>query len=99
VELQVRNGDEISTLRAGYLLACDGGRSQTREALGVPVDGKTLDERYMLVDLDVDNPRDYPYLAYFSDATEWMILVRQPHCWRFLYPLPLGVPEPSREEL
>jgi 3-(3-hydroxy-phenyl)propionate hydroxylase len=39
------------------------------------------------VDLDVTNPRDYPYLAYFSDPSEWMILVRQPHCWRFLFPL------------
>jgi 3-(3-hydroxy-phenyl)propionate hydroxylase len=50
------------------------------------------------VDLDVQNPRDYPYLAYFSDPQEWMILVRQPHCWRFLYPIAPGNPEPTQEE-
>ncbi len=50
------------------------------------------------VDLDVQNPRDYPYLAYFADPTEWMILVRQPHCWRFLFPFPADQPEPTREE-
>ncbi len=44
------------------------------------------------------NPRDYPYLAYFADPEEWMILVRQPHCWRFLYPLAAGVPEPTAAE-
>src|SRR5262245_38929644 len=38
----------------------------------------------------------YIYLAYFSDAREWMILVRHPHCWRFLFPLPFGQDEPSR---
>ena len=62
-----------------------------RGQLDIEVEGKSLDVRYMLVDVDVDldvaNPRDYPYLAYFSDPVEWMILVRQPHCWRFLFPL------------
>src|SRR6516162_2236008 len=74
-----------------YLLACDGGRSTVRAALEIPVTGESLDDRLSLVDvkadLDVQNPRDYPYLAYFSDPQEWMILVRQPHCWRFLFPL------------
>jgi 3-(3-hydroxy-phenyl)propionate hydroxylase len=91
------------TFEASYLLACDGGRSAVREQLGIEVEGTTLDERYSLVDLRVDldvvNPRDYPYLAYFGDPSEWMILVRQPHCWRFLFPLEAGRPEPSREEL
>ncbi|BDB26301.1 FAD-dependent monooxygenase [Cupriavidus sp. P-10] len=86
-----------------YLLACDGGRSTVRAQCGVPVDGVSLDVRYMLVDLKVDldvaNPRDYPYLAYFSDAQEWMILVRQPHCWRFLYPLAGDADEPTDEAL
>ncbi|MFC7550664.1 FAD-dependent monooxygenase [Plantactinospora sp. GCM10030261] len=91
------------TVAVRYLLGCDGGRSVVRERLGATVAGSTYDERYMLVDLKVDldiaNPRDYPYLAYFGDPTEWMILVRQPHCWRFLYPLPAGRPEPAPEEI
>ncbi len=100
-DVELRFGDR--TMKARYLLACDGGRSQVRESLGITVQGHTLEERYMLVDLKVDldmaNPRDYPYLAYFGDPDEWMILVRQPHCWRFLYPLGPGRPEPSRAEL
>ena len=103
IALRVSTPDGDRTIEAAYLLACDGGRSGVRQELGIKVSGRTLEERYMLVDLlvdlDVDNPRDYPYLAYFGDPEEWMILVRQPHCWRFLYPLPPGRPEPDRDEL
>lgn len=103
VELVLDTPDGERRVAARYLLACDGGRSQTREKLGITVEGHTLPQRYMLVDLEVDldvaNPRDYPYLAYFGDPSEWMILVRQPHCWRFLYPLEPGRPEPDRAEI
>ena len=90
-------------IEGSYLLACDGGRSTVRSLLDIPVDGTSLDISYMLVDLEVDldvaNARDYPYLAYFSDPEEWMILVRQPHCWRFLFPLAPGAAEPSPEAM
>lgn len=103
VTLQLSTPDGPTSFRASRLLACDGGRSVVREQLGITVEGHTLEQRYMLIDLkcdlDVGNPRDYPYLAYFGDPTEWMILVRQPHCWRFLFPLALGAAEPSQDEL
>ena len=88
-------------VEGSYLLACDGGRSTVRTQLDIPVEGVSHDVRYMLVDLKVDldiaNPRDYPYLAYFSDPQEWMILVRQPHCWRFLFPLPPDAEPPTND--
>lgn len=90
-------------VEGSYLIACDGGRSTVRGQLGVEVEGTSLDVRYMLVDIKVDldfsNPRDYPYLAYFADPQEWMILVRQPHCWRFLFPLAAGAVEATPAEL
>lgn len=95
--------DGLKEVEGSYLLACDGGRSTVRAQLGIEVAGISLDVRYMLVDIKVDldraNPRDYPYLAYFSDPQEWMILVRQPHCWRFLFPLAAGAEEATRDEL
>ncbi len=103
VEVQVEHDGEVRAERVRYLLGCDGGRSPIRDQLGITVEGHTLAERYMLVDiladLDVANPRDYPYLAYFGDPEEWMIIVRQPHCWRFLYPLHEGQSEPTPAEL
>jgi 3-(3-hydroxy-phenyl)propionate hydroxylase len=101
VEVECEGG--VETHEVSYLLACDGGRSQVREQLGIAVQGETLPEKYMLVDLKVDldvaSPRDYPYLAYFGDPVEWMILVRQPHCWRFLFPLIDDGAVPSAAEL
>lgn len=93
----------IREVQGSFLLACDGGRSTIRSNLGIQVEGESFDIRYMLVDikvdLDVSDQRDYPYLAYFSDPDEWMILVRQPHCWRFIFPLPPGAPEATPDEL
>jgi 3-(3-hydroxy-phenyl)propionate hydroxylase len=103
VELLLRTPEGEKTVRASYVVACDGGRSTVRRQLGIAVLGETLEERFMLVDLIVDldtaNPRDYPYLSYFGDPAEWMIVVRLPHCWRLLYPLPAGEPEPTNDEL
>ncbi|MBI3436064.1 MAG: FAD-dependent monooxygenase [Proteobacteria bacterium] len=103
VKLDIETPDGRRAFEACYLLACDGGRSTVREQLGVPVEGRSLPERFSLVDLkvdlDIENPRDYPYLAYFSDAREWMILVRQPECWRFLYPVFEGQREYTIGEL
>jgi 3-(3-hydroxy-phenyl)propionate hydroxylase len=103
VTLHLSTPDGPASAEAAYVLGCDGGRSTVRERLGVEVDGHTLEQRYMLVDLvcdlDVGNPRDYPYLAYFGDREEWMVLVRQPHCWRFVFPLAPGRSAPASDEL
>ena len=103
VVLHVETPDGPRDIEASHLLACDGGRSKIRDALGVKVVGETLPERYMLidvlVDLDVNNARDYPYLAYFADRSEWMVLIRQPDNWRFLFPLAAGAEPPDDEDL
>jgi 3-(3-hydroxy-phenyl)propionate hydroxylase len=103
VVLFVDTPDGRQEIEASHLLACDGGRSKVRDALGATVSGETLPERYMLidvvVDLDVANARDYPYLAYFADRSEWMVLIRQPDCWRFLFPLAQGQETPGAEDL
>jgi 3-(3-hydroxy-phenyl)propionate hydroxylase len=103
VVLDVETANGRRSVEGRYVLACDGGRSTVRRLLNIQTDGSTLEHLYLLidvkVDLDVANPRDYPYLAYFSDRTEWMILVRQPHCWRFLFPVAKDAPELTNEDL
>lgn len=103
VVLKLETPDGPKTTECCWMLACDGGRSTVRTALGIEAEGYSLDEKYALIDLkldlDIESPRDYPYLAYFSDPEQWMILVRHPQCWRFLYPLKPGQDSPSDEEL
>ena len=103
VRVKVQTAQGTVAIEASYLLGCDGGHSTVRDLLGFTVEGESMPERYALVDLELDldvaDRRDYPYLAYFSDPVEWMILVRHPHCWRFLFPLAPDVAEPSLDDL
>ena len=90
ISVQFQTPEGVRHIEGSYLLACDGGRSNVREQLDIPIVGKSLDVKYALVDIDVDldikNPRNYPYLSYFFDPQEWVIAVRQPHFWRFIFP-------------
>ncbi len=90
-------------VEGSYLLACDGGRSAIRGLLGITVEGVSHDARYMLVDFELDieagGARGYPYLSYFADPVEWMVLVRQPHCWRLVFPLAAGAGPTETDEL
>jgi 2-polyprenyl-6-methoxyphenol hydroxylase-like FAD-dependent oxidoreductase len=55
------------TLRAAYLVGCDGGRSTVRKALGIKLEGEALDEMAMLVaDVEIDG----------LDCSDW-------HIWPF----------------
>ena len=52
IEAELSTGE---TVRADYLIGCDGGRSTVRKVLGLRLEGETLDEKPMLVaDLDVE---------------------------------------------
>ena len=43
------------TVRADFLVGCDGGRSTARKALGLKLEGETIDEKPMLVaDVEID---------------------------------------------
>ncbi|MBI5395031.1 MAG: bifunctional 3-(3-hydroxy-phenyl)propionate/3-hydroxycinnamic acid hydroxylase [Verrucomicrobia bacterium] len=46
------------TVRADYVVACDGARSPTRERLGIPMPGFTYDNRWLVV--DGHEPREHP---------------------------------------
>ncbi|QIG54608.1 hypothetical protein G6N82_10970 [Altererythrobacter sp. BO-6] len=45
------------TVKADYIVGCDGGRSTVRKLLGLELLGKSLDDKTMIVaDLDIDGP-------------------------------------------
>ena len=47
------------TLRARYVVGCDGGRSATRRLMGVPFDGTTSPTRWLVVDI-ANDPLGHP---------------------------------------
>ncbi len=55
VEARLRHADDTQeTVRAQWLVGCDGASSQVRKAAGLPFDGETYEDVCMLADVEVD---------------------------------------------
>ena len=55
VTLSVRTQDGDCTVRALYVLACDGGSSATRERIGAALEGATFPQKWLVIDAVVPN--------------------------------------------
>ena len=91
--LTLRTGatDIAWTMRADWVVACDGGRSTIREALGLKLSGTTYEGRYVIVDIELDSARTTERLAYFdppSNPGSTVLVHKQPdNVWRIDYQL------------
>ena len=77
-------------IKASWLIAADGGRSRVREALGIPLEGFTWPERFLVASTPFDFAAALPGLcdvAYFADPEEWFFLLRVPGVWRAMFPV------------
>jgi 3-(3-hydroxy-phenyl)propionate hydroxylase len=78
-------------LNADWVLACDGGRSFVREALGLQLKGTTYEGRYVIVDIELKSDRPTERLAYFdplSNPGSTVLVHKQPdNVWRIDYQL------------
>ena len=88
VTATVRNGiGETSTVRAQYLVACDGGRSTVREGLlKLPFDGKTHANKWVVLECE-DDPLDAPYTALHCEPQRPYVCLRLPYGlrrWEFM---------------
>ena len=59
VTVELGGSDENTTLRARYVVGCDGGRSTTRAMMGVSFDGTTSPTRWLVVDV-ANDPLGHP---------------------------------------
>lgn len=57
------NGHQL-TVRAGFLAACDGGRSTVRKLLGVELAGSSFNERWLVIDCVNDTDETPASIAY-----------------------------------
>ncbi|CAB3787554.1 3-(3-hydroxy-phenyl)propionate/3-hydroxycinnamic acid hydroxylase [Paraburkholderia ultramafica] len=78
-------------MRADWVVACDGGRSTIRDALGLQLTGTTYEGRYVIVDIELDSARATERLAYFdppSNPGSTVLVHKQPdNVWRIDYQL------------
>ncbi len=62
------DGDEPETVRARWLVGCDGGPSWVRRLLGIEFGGSTFRQRWLVVDALVDRPlRKVPHPHFFGE--------------------------------
>jgi 3-(3-hydroxy-phenyl)propionate hydroxylase len=78
---------ETRTVRARYVLACDGGSSRIRHQLGIAMDGATVDTTWVVIDVRVK--RWWPerhLLTFWSDSRRPVVdipLALGNHRWEF----------------
>ena len=77
------------TVRADWVVACDGGRSTVRELLKLHFHGMQYEGRYVIVDIEQDTQRPVERLAWFdppSNPGSTILMHRQPdNVWRIDY--------------
>ena len=51
VVVSIETPDGPYSLRAEYMIACDGARSPTRQRMNLPFEGQTFEEKFLIVDV------------------------------------------------
>lgn len=89
VTLQLDTPEGGYALEADWLLACDGGRSAIRDALGLQLQGTSYEGRYVIVDILLESQRPTERLAYFDppcNPGSTVLVHKQPdNVWRIDY--------------
>lgn len=81
VELTVTTEQGPSTLRAGYLVGADGGKSRTRKHIGVTFEGQSPSTRWLVVDVN-DDPLGTPNVFLGADPRRPYVSLGLPHAIR-----------------
>jgi 3-(3-hydroxy-phenyl)propionate hydroxylase len=78
VTVTTDDGDRVSTLRCRYLVAADGGRSQTRKDLGLSFEGSTARADWLVIDVR-DDPLGQPGAYVGADRRRPYASISIPH--------------------
>jgi len=78
VDVDITTAEGIETVRAKYVVGCDGGRSATRKQMGVSFDGTTSSTRWLVVDLASD-PLGHPNIEVGADPARPNVSVSIAH--------------------
>jgi 3-(3-hydroxy-phenyl)propionate hydroxylase len=97
VEFGVRFDDAVQdgksvlvnkSLKAKWLVGCDGGRSAVRKLIGTEFEGFTWPERFIVIGTLADfAPHGFASNAYVADPREWSAVFHMPGLWRLAFPV------------
>ncbi|MCQ1948885.1 MULTISPECIES: bifunctional 3-(3-hydroxy-phenyl)propionate/3-hydroxycinnamic acid hydroxylase [Arthrobacter] len=86
VTVTVHSQGKDSSIRAEYLVGCEGGRSFTRQKLGIPFTGETRRQRGLVIDV-ANDPLGTPHAVFGGDPTRGYATLSLPHGirrWEFM---------------
>ncbi|MSR97883.1 bifunctional 3-(3-hydroxy-phenyl)propionate/3-hydroxycinnamic acid hydroxylase [Arthrobacter sp. BL-252-APC-1A] len=86
VTVTVRAQGQESTIRAAYVVGCEGGRSFTRQKLGIPFTGETRQQRGLVIDV-ANDPLGTPHAVFGGDPNRGYATLSLPHGirrWEFM---------------
>jgi 2-polyprenyl-6-methoxyphenol hydroxylase-like FAD-dependent oxidoreductase len=89
------------SLSAAWLIGADGAHSAVRRILGVPFEGMTYEDRYLVASTTHDFRQSFPDLAhvnYIADPREYLVLLNTPQAWRALFPIRDGETDAEASE-
>lgn len=95
VTLEIEHAQQHYRCEAQWVVACDGGQSSVRHALGLELEGTGYQGRYVIIDIELPSQMPTERRAWFDPP--WfrgstILMHRQPdNIWRIDYQLPLGV--------
>jgi 3-(3-hydroxy-phenyl)propionate hydroxylase len=81
---------------ADVVIGADGPSSSVRNALGIPFDGMTYPQRFLIASVTEEMDALLPgvaNVAYVSDPHEWLFLLRTPESWRVVMPVTSDAPD------
>ncbi len=96
IDVHVETPHAVETVRARYLVACDGANSILRKWTGIEFEGFTYEEKFLC--LSTIEPveqrlRDVGLINYMADPAQWMVLLRAPTAWRVLVAADAATPD------
>jgi 3-(3-hydroxy-phenyl)propionate hydroxylase len=93
VNVEVRGPSGLATHSGAYLIGADGGRSTVRKQCGIPFEGFTWPERFVVLTTpyDFEANRGYCFRSYFADPGAWCNCFKvsadgPPGLWRTVFP-------------
>ena len=96
VEVLVSTPQGEKVLEGSLLVGADGADSLVRRAVGIPFEGFTYPERFVVASTSFPLETKFDRLAYVNyvaDPEEWLVLLRTPTLWRVLVPTDAAVLE------
>jgi 3-(3-hydroxy-phenyl)propionate hydroxylase len=76
------------SLKAKWLVGCDGGHSAVRKLIGTEFEGFTWPERFIVIGTLADfAPHGFASNAYVADPREWSAVFHMPGLWRLAFPV------------